>query len=66
MSAALICVACLCVEDSLCVVLTWNENTQEKWNGKLDQTLEVANEAFGEKTPFVIKANVEQLESGMI
>ena len=39
------------------------KSAQLKWNGKLEQTLEVANEAFGQNTPFVMKEQVEHLEA---
>ena len=39
------------------------KSAQLKWNGKLEQTLEVANEAFGQNTPFVMKEQIEHLEA---
>ena len=39
------------------------KSAQETWNRKLEQTLEVANEAFGQNTPFAMKGQVEHLEA---
>ena len=53
---------CLTFENVQQTAIDDLQNSQTQWNGKLEQTLEVANEAFGELTPFAMKGHVEQME----